>query len=54
MVTHTPEEIIAHEKFMIREIERGPSNCDACKAEAISYHEDIIYYLEIAIKHANW
>lgn len=54
MVRYTPEEIIKQEKFLIRELERQPASCEACKTEAIQYHWDIIYYLEFAIKHANW
>lgn len=54
MVLHTPEEIIQQELFMIREIEREHVSCEACKIEAIQYHKDIIFYLEFAIKHANY
>ena len=46
MVIHSVKEIIETERRIIISLKSQSGYCEGCTQEAISYHEDIIHYME--------
>lgn len=46
MVIHSVKEIIETERRIIISLKIQSGCCEGCTQEAISYHEDIIHYME--------